>query len=107
MLGPPCFVACHSPDVAACNLCHVLGGSEGVVHLPLHLGFTGGHSLSRSDAGFGVAEEGQQREGNWRMEETETRNDMECFLPSSGFFIFIFSPRHLLRADSIHEDDAG
>lgn len=36
------FVAGHSPDVVVCNLCHVLVGRVGVVHLPVRLWFTEG-----------------------------------------------------------------
>lgn len=90
-----CFGVCHSPDVVVCNLCHVLVGSMGVVHLPLHLWFTRGfwvlfralmldskESLKRR-AGFGMSFQGQSRKtGMWwknkaqrngRMEETDSK----------------------------------
>lgn len=41
-LGPPRRVLVRSADVVVCNLCHVLVGNVGVVHLPLRLWFTGG-----------------------------------------------------------------
>lgn len=41
------FVAGHSPDVVVCNLCHVLVGRVGVVHLPVRLWFTEGFLSAR------------------------------------------------------------
>lgn len=70
------FSAGHSPDVVVCNLCHVLVGRVGVVHLPVRLWFTEG-LLS---AGTLNLQGRWRKSGVWQERERRKRLQItQCF----------------------------
>lgn len=66
----------HSADVVVCNLCHVLVGSVGVVHLPLHLWFTGGLWVLCRALMLDSKAELQRKARVWLKREAQTEGEM-------------------------------